>query len=136
MQMEIVLQGERRRFNSISDRWDLKKRNIQEAFLAAEFQGGGKYKPWNSGMSWEQLLLGQLGLIGCQQTSHSLAWSCGAIPGYSFPLGFVFLAANELRGSEVSPGSLSGRETGWICFAFGLWFALQALGRGVIKTKI
>lgn len=30
------------------------KRNIQETFLAAEFLGGGKYKPWNSGMCWEQ----------------------------------------------------------------------------------
>lgn len=41
-------------FNSTSIRWDMKKRNIQEAFLAAEFLGGGKYKPWDSGMSWEQ----------------------------------------------------------------------------------
>lgn len=140
--MEIVLQG-RLCFNSISNRWDMKKGIFRRLFWLLSF-----WEEVNTslgivecpGSSLSASLLGQLGLIGCQQTSHSLTWSCGAVPGCSFPLGFVFpgcscplgfvfLAADELRDSEVSPG------TG-ICSAFGLWFALQALGVGVFKTKI
>lgn len=54
----------------------------------------------------------------------------GLFQGNSFPLGFVFRAADELRGWEVSAGSLSQPGTGWSCFAFGLgsW-------RGCLKQK-
>lgn len=62
-----------------------------------------------------------------QQTPASLG-ALGLFQGNSFPLGFVFLAANELRGWEVSPGSLSQGQGG---SALPLDFALQALAGGV-----
>lgn len=88
----------------------MKKGNIQEAFLAAEFLGGGKHRPWDGAMSWEQpqwLLLGQPGLIGCQQSStaklHSLPGAGGCSRG-SCPPGFGFVAVNDLRDSGCPLG--------------------------------
>lgn len=93
-------------FNSTSIRWDMKKKGIfRRLFWLLSF-----WEEVNTslgivecpGSSLGGSLLGQPGLIGCQQTSHSLPGTCGSVPGASFPLGFA--AANELRDSQVSPG--------------------------------
>lgn len=118
--MEIVLQGDC--FNSTSNRWDMKKRNIQEAFLAAEFLVGGRYKPWGSGVSWASL--------GCLAASKPPTASLGAVPlsqGAPSPWDLDFLLLMNSGTLRCPPG--------WGGSALPLDSALLC-SPGVFKTKI